>query len=370
MKIHYLATSNIPSKTANSLQVVKMCEALSKIGHKISLIVPNLLCAKETVKNYYDLNNIFKLHKVGSKIKTIEGLDNLFIPILIVKKSFEIKSDLIITRNLFISFLLIFLKKKHIFEIHDDLASSSKFLAKVFKIFGLLNSLSILKIIFISNGLKKFIRIKYNYKKKNYDILPDGTDLFTSEKELRKSKKKLKRNKIGYFGSIYSSRGTPLIIELSKIDKNNDYYIYGGSITENAKLKKYTSNNLIIHPQITYKKVKKKILDMDILLMPYTKKATFSGDYGDIINFMSPMKMFDYLGAGKIIISSNIKVLREILVDNFNSLLINDFTEKEKWKIKIDKIKMNSEKMKRIRINALKTALKYNWVIRAKKMLK
>ena len=109
---------------------------------------------------------------------------------------------------------------------------------------------------------------------------------------------------------------------------------------------------------------------MDILLMPYTKKVTFSGDYGNIIDFMSPMKMFDYLGAGKIIISSDIKILREILVNDFNSFLIKDFMNKEKWKIKIDKIKMKSEKIKEIRVNAFKTALKYNWESRAKKMLK
>ena len=42
--------------------------------------------------------------------------------------------------------------------------------------------------------------------------------------------------------------------------------------------------------------------------MPYTEKVTTAGDVSNIINFMSPMKMFDYLGSGKILITSNIKV--------------------------------------------------------------
>ena len=33
--------------------------------------------------------------------------------------------------------------------------------------------------------------------------------------------------KIGYFGSIYKSRGYKLIIELAKLDKKNKYFIYG-----------------------------------------------------------------------------------------------------------------------------------------------
>ena len=116
MKIHYLATSNIPSKTANSLQISKMCDAFYNIGHKISLIVPNFKSKKVSIKEYYDLKNNFKIHKVGSKINNIKGINNILIPIKILKKSFHLGCNIIITRNLVISLILILLKKKHIFE--------------------------------------------------------------------------------------------------------------------------------------------------------------------------------------------------------------------------------------------------------------
>jgi len=367
MKIHYLATSNIPSKTANSLQITKMCEAFSNIGHSTSLIVPNLKCEKISIKEYYDIKNSFKIYKVGSQTNRINGLNNILAPIKILKKSFDLGCNIIITRNLLISLILILLRKKHIFEIHDDLETGGNFISKIYKIFNLLNSKSILKIIFISNNLKKFISKNYNYNKNNFDILPDATDLINKKKII---KKKTNRKKIGYFGSIYSSRGIPLIIKLSQIDKNNRYFIYGGSKKEISEIIKFRSNNLIIHPQIPYKKVKKKIMQMDILLMPYTKNATFSGNYGNIINFMSPMKMFDYLGAGKIIVSSNIKVLKEVLKNNFNSLLINNYLDVNEWKKKIDMIKLEKDKFTKLRLNALKTAKKYSWNNRAKKIIR
>tara|TARA_Y100000590_G_scaffold156343_1_gene179698 strand:- start:521 stop:1633 length:1113 start_codon:yes stop_codon:yes gene_type:complete len=367
MKIHYLATSNIPSKTANSLQISKMCDAFSNIGHKISLIVPNFKNINVSIKEYYDLKNNFKIYKVGSKINNIKGINNILIPIKILKKSFHLGCDIILTRNLVISLILILFKKKHIFEIHDDLASSGNLLSKIYKIFNLLNSKSIVKLIFISNNLKKFISEKYNYNKNNFDILPDATDLINKRKII---KKKIGRKKIGYFGSIYSSRGIPLIIKLSQIDKKNIYFIYGGSKAEISKILKHKSKNLVIHPQISYKKVKKKIMQMDVLLMPYTKLATFSGNYGNIINFMSPMKMFDYMGAGKIIVSSNIKVLREILKNDFNSLLIKKYLNVNEWKKKIDMIKLEKNKFVKLRLNALKTAQKFTWDNRAKKMIR
>ena len=42
MKIHYLATANIPSRTANALQIIKMCEAISKLKYSVTLFLPNL----------------------------------------------------------------------------------------------------------------------------------------------------------------------------------------------------------------------------------------------------------------------------------------------------------------------------------------
>ena len=160
-----------------------------------------------------------------------------------------------------------------------------------------------------------------------------------------------------------------LIIKLSKLDRKNKYYIYGGSKDEISEIKKFNSENLIIHPQISYKDVKKKLSEMDILLMPYTDKTTFSGNYGDIVNFMSPMKMFDYLGAGKIIISSEIKVLKEILKKNYNSILIRNYLNVIEWKKKIEMLDLNSSFSKKLRTNALITAKKYNWIDRARKMI-
>jgi len=89
MKIHYLATSNIPSKNANSLQIVKMCEALSLIGKNIGLIFPNLECFNKSIQNYYDLKNkinILKVGKINNKIFNICSSNPIKIKNLFVYK--------------------------------------------------------------------------------------------------------------------------------------------------------------------------------------------------------------------------------------------------------------------------------------------
>ena len=41
MKILYISNSVIPSRKANSIHVMKMCQAFADNGHKVILLAPN-----------------------------------------------------------------------------------------------------------------------------------------------------------------------------------------------------------------------------------------------------------------------------------------------------------------------------------------
>ncbi len=40
MKIIYVSRSIIPSKTANSINVMRMCESFASLGHEVILLAP------------------------------------------------------------------------------------------------------------------------------------------------------------------------------------------------------------------------------------------------------------------------------------------------------------------------------------------
>ena len=368
MNIHYLATSKIPSGSANSLQIVKMCEALKCNGHDVKLIVPNYISNINSITNFYYIKNKFCIRKIGKQQKDIKGLYNIIIPIFLVLDSLkDRKAQLVITRNIIVSLILIILRKKHILELHDDLRSFGKLISQIFKLFYLLNSKYIYKVIFITNNLKDFISKKYNYFRSNYEILPDATEIKNFN-----IKKNLKAHlNIGYFGSIYNSRGIDIILKLSKIDKINKYFIYGGDENEIARIKKkMKSTNLSLNARVPYRTIKNLLHNMDILLMPFKDKVTVKGNIGDTSRFMSPLKMFDYLGAAKIILSSEIEVLKEILKNNFNCIFIKNFNNIYSWKKEIDKIRISNAKYLILRKNALKTALLFTWKKRAVDMIR
>ena len=367
MNISYLAMSDVPSKNANSLQIVQMCNAFIENGNQVDLVLPYFNhTEKVSIKKYYGIKNTIKIIRVGKKRKKLSKLDNLFIPLKITLYSIFKGSDIFITRNIVISFFLILFRVKHILELHDDLEIAGKKISKLFMKAKLLNSNQLVKIIFITNSLYKFISDKYNYNKNNYEILPDSS-LFKFELDKFEYKKKIN---IGYFGSIYRSRGTELIVNLSKMDKKNNYFIFGGTNSQINNIKfRNRSNNLFLHKQIPYSEVSKYMKKMDIVLMPYSKIVTSTGNIGNIANFMSPMKMFDYLALGKLIISSDIPVLREILKHNRNAILIKNFENVYQWKKNINNFNYNPAKIMIIKKNALRTVRNLTWIIRAKKMV-
>ena len=113
----------------------------------------------------------------------------------------------------------------------------------------------------------------------------------------------------------------------------------------------------------------KKISKIDLCLLPYTSKITVSGNVGDISQYTSPLKIFDYMITGKLIVCSNLKVIREILKDKKNSLLIKEYEKLENWLRIIKVISSNYSKYDKIRLNAHKYAKKYNIDWRMNKLL-
>jgi glycosyltransferase involved in cell wall biosynthesis len=60
---------------------------------------------------------------------------------------------------------------------------------------------------------------------------------------------------------------------------------------------------------------------MDVLLAPYQDRVTVAGA-GDISRWMSPLKIFEYMAARKPIVASDLPVLREVLTDGHEALLV------------------------------------------------
>ena len=364
MRISYLFNSSTPSSNPSSIQVVNTCGALASLLHDVKLVVPNT-GFKTSLSKFYGLKKPPKLIRLKYFDKTPFGINYYLFSIFSILYGILNKTEVYITRNLFTLFLLNILKKKTIVEVHHNIDNEGRLVKFLYRNCDVFNKKNILKVIAITNPVKKYLLNNYKIDKKKIQIISSASSLKFKFKKLRKKK----IYNIGYFGSLDQSKGSNFIIDLSKVDKHNNYFIYGGLKEEVIKLKKNISKNLKIYPRVPYSKIRENMSKMDILLMPSNpKKLKSLCGVGNIAKFTSPLKLFDYLASGKLIISSNLKVFNEIIKDKQNCI-IADKLDTKSWVKVINKISSNLIKVNKIKKNAFDLSKKFTYLKRVKKIM-
>ena len=365
MKICYLANTAVPSTTASAIQIIKMCESFSKLKHEVLLITSN--ASDKKVFDFYGVKSKFQIKKLKKYNKFPLGLKYYLFSISSIIKSLNFKPDVYITRNFFTSFLLTILRKKNILELHHGIEVESRIVRFITKNLNFFNYKCLLKLVAITNSVKQYYQKKFSIRANKIIVAPSGSSIENKFfNNILQNKKKLS---IGYFGSLYKSRGVELILKLSKIDRENKYFIFGNLKNYKNIKNKFYSQNLSLNDYLPYKSVPKNILKMDVLLMPYQEKIVAAGNVGNIIDFTSPLKLFDYMACGKIIISSQVKVLQEILSEKKNVIFIKNFNNAYAWKKEIQRIKFLNDKRYIISQNNFKMSKNYKLKERAKKIL-
>lgn len=370
MKIIYIANSSIPSRSANSVHVMKMCEAFCLNDIDITLIVPNIEDKEYKTKNifeFYGINKRFKIIKNKLINKSPVGIYQYLYSITSIILAFLKKPDVIMTRNPIVALLSVLFRQNVILEVHGRIESISNLTAKIYKKLNIMDSQKMVGLIVISDVLKKIYLKEYNVKTSKIFTLHDGVNLdnFTVQNDL------LKNNcmNICYMGSLLKGRGIDLIVDIAKEDSTNIYNIFGGEKKEvkfwKNEINKLNLKNIEFHGHVMNSLVPSILEKHDILLMPYQTKVQVRGNE-DTSSWMSPMKMFEYMASEKVILSSNLPVLKEVLNENNSFLLKSD--DYKKWLSCIVYISNNRKEAVLIAKNAKKDVLAYTWFNRARKI--
>jgi len=345
-----------------------MCEAIAKLGHEVSLFIRD---EKEDYKGdifgFYGLERVFEIKRTPFKGKLLHAIFSLICT--------KLKTvGLCYTRSAYAAYLASRFCIPTVFEVHRPFSSRfGKAIAPL-----LLNS-PYLKIVSISNSLTEFYIEKYRIKSREKIITKhDGVDLNMFSPPLIKEEARRKMNLpqdkriICYCGHLYRGRGIESLISISgKLPSNVLILIIGGTGKDLERHKntasQMNSTNLYFTGFVPLSIVPRYLAASDVLVIPYTNRV--EDNTGCIIsNFMSPMKMFEYMASGRPIVASNLGVIREILKDKESALLFEPADENGF----IDAIKAvleDKELAQRIARNAQDEVKKYTWSERAKSIL-
>ena len=374
MKILYISKSIIPSRTANSIHVMKMCEAFADNGHKVVLLAPDVKNQYEgsvkdiykyygTKKNFYIKKLFHPNIKVGALFYTLA----IFFYLL-----FNRGFDLVYGRFLHGIYVATWLNNKVIYESHAPIFDKTNHRLIVFK--KLIKSKYFKKMVVISRALKNIYLEKKYLSNTKIQIAHDGADEivnFDSKIQLMGKKKNLK---VGYVGHLYKGKGMEVIASLAnKLDDDIEIHIIGG-LEKDIKFwkSKINSKNIFFYGFIPHKEVSSYINTLDVCLLPNQKIVLAHGsesskEFMNISDFTSPLKLFEYMSHRKPIIASDLPVIREVLNEKNSILLKCD--DIDLWINSIKNLK-NLKNRDLIANQALSDFYNYSWKNRALLVLK
>lgn len=366
-KIVYISTAEYPSKTANSLQVMKMCQAFKSNKVEIKLMIPRINDAtKDEILDYYNVKNKFEITKLKKFNIVGGGYVYSLVSSLLSKKN---KVDFVYCRDFASAYFSLKLNIPTFLEVHGTLDNFSKVMNFMFKSF--ISSNKLIKLVVITNTLKEYYELIFPELKNKIIVLHDGADEI-DESYLVNQTKENSKFQVGYVGHLYKGKGMEVISILAPLCKWADFHIVGGLEKDlnywKGKCEEY--DNIHFHGFINQKELRKYFEQFDVVLLPNQKFVTGAGNGNyNISNYTSPLKLFEYMSYKKAILASDLEVLKEVLKDKYNAFLCKADDVNE-WKNGLEQLKNDIELRKKISHNAYGDFLKnYTWKARVKKII-
>jgi len=370
MKISYIANARIPTEKAHGIQITKMAETFadSEIKPDVELVLPKRINEiKENPFKYYGVKENFRIKflpcldliafdkYVGSLGLLIESITFFLSAFFYYFKENE---DIIYTRNP--SLLPLTLLRKNVFlEMHT--LPNNYFLYNVF--FKRLKG-----IIVITNNLKDSF-VKKGISEDKILVAADAVDLKefdiaeTQENCRKKLGISLEQKIILYTGHLYRWKGVQALADSVKyLPENAVVYFVGGTKED---IKEFASKNSGPKMKVVgyrpHLEIPFWLKAADILVLPNSASEKIS------LHWTSPLKLFEYMAAGRPIVASDIPSIREVLNEDNSLLVPPDHAQRLGQAFNL--LLTDQKLAEKISNNAYQQVKKYTWERRIKSIL-
>ncbi|NBR70599.1 MAG: glycosyltransferase [Proteobacteria bacterium] len=281
----------------------------------------------------------------------------------------------ILSRNLYAAFLLgVVMGRSLIFETHQLETGLRRLLQA-----RLLANPRIITVV-ISKSLIKYLTEHHGFVPVRTLVLPDAAPagIVPVPPEQRRARltrlvphaSRNWRQVCGYFGHLYAGRGLEVIEAMADERPNVLFLVFGGNEKDLVtRCRSKSRANLHYMGHVSYPVAQEAMLSMDVLLMPYQKSVSIGITGHDTAQWMSPIKMFEYMASDVPIISSDLPVLREVLEGGRNALLVSS-SDPQAWVEAVDRLAVDPGFAAYLGANAHADYRKfYTWTARALRLL-
>ncbi len=371
MKIALITNSRIPSLTANSIQAMKVAQALMQLGHDLRMYAPAEVepATHESLLTHYGLRLSPRLELLPS-IKRLKRFDFIFHAQRAAK---NFGAELIYTWLPQSAVLGLWSGYSVVLEMHAD--NSGKLGAWWMRQFWKSNGRKVMTVTTsaLRNALERSTKLQF--KDEAVLLAPNGVELekydgLPNPVEARHQLNLPEGLTVGFTGHIYPGRGADLLFALAKEMPQVNFLWVGGTpeLVEfwrgkliEAKMTNVTMTGFVKHESIPFYQAA-----ADILLMPYSRSIEASSGQ-DIAEVINPMKMFEYMAAGRAIVSADLPSIREVL--NAGSAVLVEAGNFGKWKLEIESLLAHEPRRLALGAQARKDVERLTWVKREERVM-
>ena len=364
MRIVCISTSQVPSDTANSIQVMKVCQGFTQLGHDVILLVPGPRpedLESTALQEHYGLRTLFNIEWLPVRARRL-------FPWKAVIDAHRLGADLLYVWPLQSAVLGLMARMPSMLELHDF--PSGRFGPLWLSLFLTIPGRK--RVLPITNALRAALHLPTG----RTVIAPDGVDL---ERYASLPDPELARRELGLpaaftilcTGHLYEGRGADLFLELARKFPQASFVWVGGRSADvniwSSRAAAQTLVNTTFTGFIPNERIPHYQSAADVLLMPYQRTvATSSG--GNTAEICSPMKMFEYMAAGRAILTSDLPVLREVLDET--TAVFCPLDNLAAWETALAGLLTNKKQRQALGRRARLAVEQYSWIERAKLVLK
>ena len=376
MKIAVITNSRIPSLTANSIQAMKVAQALMQLGNEIRMFAPREtnLISREALLSHYGLRIAPRLDLLPSE-KKFRRLDFI---VHAQRAAKQFNADLIYTWLPQSAVLGLRSGYPVVLEMHADVAGrmGAWWLRQFWNARG--KKVMTVTTSALRNALERSTMIQF--KDESLLVAPNGVELEKYAGLPNPPEARLQLNlpeglTVGFTGHIYPGRGADLLFELARQMLQVNFLWVGGTpelvdfwrgkLTD-ARMTNVTMTGFVQHEIIPLYQAAS-----DILLMPYSSSISASSGQ-DIAEVINPMKMFEYMASSRAIVSADLPSIREVLNDA-NAVFVETGDLEivsEKWKAEIESLLADDARRQRLAAQARKDVEQLTWMKREERVVK
>jgi len=363
MRMVCISSSQVPSVTAKSIQVMKVCQAFTQLGHDVILLIPGPQpegLDLSAIQQHYGLRTLFKMEWLPVRVRRL-------FPWEAVRRARHLKADLLYVWPLQSAALGLLAGMPSMLELHDF--PSGHFGPLWLRIFLALPGRK--RLLPITEALRSALDLPA----KGTVIAPDGVDLerYASLPDPEPARRKLglpAAPTVLCTGHLYEGRGADLFLALAgKFPQVSFVWVGGRSAdvqTWATRASAQGLSNVTFTGFVPNERIPLFQSAGDVLLMPYQRTvATSSG--GNTAGICSPLKMFEYMAAGRAILTSDLPVLHEVLDETTAVFCPSDNVDA--WESALGRL-LNDEKQRQAFGQRTRRAVQqYSWIERSRRVL-